>query len=46
MPHPLIIFELRRKWSALRRFRLPASLMQDYRILRNYAARLLKEEKK
>ncbi|MDK9585431.1 YlcG family protein [Lelliottia wanjuensis] len=46
MTHLSIIFELRRKWGALRRFRLAGSLLVDYRILQNYAARLLKEEKK
>ncbi|MDK9356741.1 YlcG family protein [Lelliottia wanjuensis] len=41
----LIITSLREEWRALRRFRLPGSLLVDYRILRNYAARLLKEKK-
>ncbi|MDI3359759.1 YlcG family protein [Lelliottia sp. V89_10] len=46
MTHPIIIFELHRKWRQLRRFHIASSVLVDYRILKNYAARLLKEKKK
>ena len=42
----LIINALREEWCALRRFHISGSVLVDYRILRNYAARLLKENKK
>lgn len=45
MTYPIIIFELLRKWRQWRRFYIASSVLVDYRILKNYARRLLKEEK-
>lgn len=45
MTHSITIFELHRKWRQLRRFYIASSVLVDYHILKNYARRLLKEEK-
>lgn len=44
--HSMTIYQLQYKWKALRRFRLASSVLRDYRILRNYAVMLHKEEQK
>ncbi|AYN29988.1 YlcG family protein [Buttiauxella sp. 3AFRM03] len=41
MTHPVIILELRRRWLALRCFRSAGSVLVDYRIIQNYAKRLI-----
>ncbi|HEY4438732.1 MAG TPA: YlcG family protein [Lelliottia sp.] len=43
--YQLTACELQKEWSWLRLCRFSGSVMTDYRILRNYAARLLKEKK-
>ncbi|MGK0738715.1 YlcG family protein [Yokenella regensburgei] len=42
----MIVGELQKEWSWLRLHRFAGSMMTDYRILRNYAAHLLREGKK
>ncbi|WP_409339909.1 YlcG family protein [Lelliottia wanjuensis] len=44
--YQLIVAELQKEWSWLRLCRFSGSVTTDYRILRNYAARLMKELKK
>lgn len=44
MTHPMVIFELHRKWSRLRMYHTAGSVLVDYRIIQNYAKRLLKQE--
>gem|GEM_PF-6928527 len=44
--HSIIIYKLQHKWKALHRFRLASSVLMDYRILRNYAFLLNKQEQK
>ncbi|EMO5715844.1 YlcG family protein [Enterobacter bugandensis] len=40
----LVILSLREQWRLLRLFHTSGSVLVDYRILKNYAARLLKEK--
>lgn len=42
----MTIYQLQQKWRVLRRFRLASSVVTDYRILRNYAVMLNKQEQK
>ena len=44
--HPMIIFALQHKWRRLRLYRRAGSVLTDYRIIKNYAIRLLKEKDK
>ncbi|AYN26721.1 YlcG family protein [Buttiauxella sp. 3AFRM03] len=40
MTHPIIIFELKRRWSHLRMYQPARTLLVDYRIIQNHAKRL------
>lgn len=44
MQHPLIIFALHHKWRQLRRWHISSSVLVDYRILQNYAHRIIKHQ--
>ncbi|OAT26707.1 hypothetical protein M976_02868 [Buttiauxella ferragutiae ATCC 51602] len=41
MTRSIIIFELKRRWLTLRCFRSAGSVLVDYRIIQNYAKRLI-----
>lgn len=42
----LVILSLREKWKRLRVYHFAGSVLTDYRIIKNYAYRLIKREKK
>lgn len=46
MINQLVILSLREKWLRLRVYRFSGSVLTDYRIIKNYAHRLMTREPK
>lgn len=46
MTHPAITHLLRQRWSRLRLYRTSGSVLVDYKIMQNYARRLLRSTPK